>query len=243
MAVRVTVWNEFRHETHDEAIKKIYPEGIHGCIAAFLRENGFDAKTATLDMPEHGLTDEVLAATDVLVWWGHLAHGEVREEIVDRVQRRVLDGMGLIALHSAHASKIMRRLCGTDSDLLKWREMGEKEILWVINPSHPIAQGCAEKLIIEHEEMYGEPFCIPKPDDIVFMSWFEGGEIFRSGVTFTRGKGKIFYFRPGHEAFPIYHMPEIQRILVNAVRWAAPLPDMPVQTTGHAPTPVVPVGR
>ncbi len=243
MAIRVTVWNEYRHEVKDEAIKKIYPEGIHACIAAFLGQNGFDVKTAVLDQPEHGLTEEVLSSTDVLIWWGHMAHGQVKDEIVDRVHKRVLEGMGLIVLHSGHASKIMQRLCGTASDQLKWREIGEKEILWVIDPSHPIAQGCDEKLVIEHEEMYGEPFCIPKPDEIVFMSWFEGGEIFRSGVTFKRGKGKIFYFRPGHEAFPIYYMPEIQKIIVNAVHWAAPLPAMPSQIVGHTPTPIVPVGR
>lgn len=243
MAIRVTVWNEYRHEIHDEAIAKVYPEGIHGCIASFLEQQGFDIRTATLDQNENGLTEEVLNNTDVLIWWGHMAHGEVLDSVVDRVQKRILGGMGLIVLHSGHASKIMQRLCGTASDLLKWREMGEKEILWVMDPSHPIAQGCDEKIIIPHEEMYGEPFNIPKPDDIVFMSWFEGGEIFRSGVTFKRGRGKIFYFRPGHESFPIYFMPEIQHIITNAVNWAAPSPAMPAQAVGHTPTPILPIGR
>lgn len=56
----------------------------------------------------------------------------------------------------------------------------------------------------------------------MFISWFQGGEVFRSGVTYRRDKGKVFYFRPGHEAFPIYHMPIIQKVLINAVNWAAP---------------------
>ena len=163
-------------------------------------------ETATLDMPEHGLTEERLAKTDVLLWWGHMAHGKVDDAIVERVQKRVWEGMGLIVLHSGHFSKIFKRLLGTPCSL-KWREAGEIERLWVINRNHPIAAGLPEYIEIEHEEMYGEPFPIPEPLETVFISCFEGGEVFRSGVTFQRGAGRIFYFRPGHEAYPTYHNP------------------------------------
>lgn len=222
--IRVTVWNEYRHEREKEEIRKIYPEGIHGAIAAYLRENeDFVVRTATLDEPEHGLTEEVLADTDVLIWWGHKAHGEVRDDIVEKVYNRVQAGMGLIVLHSAHASKIFSKICGTNSVGLKWREVGEKERLWVIEPGHPIVDGLGEYIEIPHEEMYGERFEIPAPDTLVFISWFEGGEVFRSGCCYNRGAGKVFYFRPGHETYPVYHQPEIKKVLENAVRWSAPI--------------------
>lgn len=223
MAIRVTVWNEYLHEVQFEEIAAVYPKGIHGCIAEFLEKEGFEVKTATLVQPEHGLTQEVLDQTDVLIWWGHMAHHKVEDEIVNRVHKRVLDGMGLIVLHSGHASKIFQKVCGTNSGELKWREDGEKEILWVVDPGHPIAAGLGEKIILEHEEMYGEHFNIPQPDEQVFISWFEGGEVFRSGCCWHRGRGKVFYFRPGHEAFPVYYNPEIQKVICNAVRWAAPV--------------------
>jgi len=222
--VRVTVWNEYRHERKDERVAKLYPKGMHGAIAEYLdgQPDIVKVRTATLDEPEHGLTEEVLADTDVLTWWGHLAHGEVRDEIVARVHARVLDGMGLIVLHSGHYSKIFTKLMGTSCSL-KWREMGEKERLWVINPAHPIAAGIGEYIELEHTEMYGERFDIPAPDDLIFVSWFAGGEVFRSGCCFYRGRGKIFYFRPGHETFPIYHHPDVLRVIYNAVLWAAPV--------------------
>lgn len=220
--MRITIWNEFRHEKHNERVIKVYPNGIHTVIADGLREHGFtDVRTATLDEPEHGLTDDVLASTDVMLWWGHMAHREVKDEIVDKVQQRVLEGMGLIVLHSAHASKIFRRLMGTSCDL-KWREIGEKERIWVVNPAHPIVEGLGDYFEIPHAEMYGEPFGIPEPDSLVFISWFEGGEVFRSGCAYYRGQGKVFYFRPGHETYPIYYQKEIRQVLANAVRWAAP---------------------
>jgi trehalose utilization protein len=220
--VRVTVWNEFRHEKKNEAIAKIYPQGMHGAIAAHLRrQTGFEVRTATLDEPEHGLTEAVLKETDVLTWWGHTAHGEVKDEIVARVHQRVLAGMGLVVLHSGHFSKIFRALMGTTCNL-KWREAGEKERLWVIDRSHPVAEGLGEYFELPHTEMYGEPFDIPAPDALVFISWFAGGEVFRSGCCFSRGNGKIFYFRPGHETFPIYHDENVLKVIANACRWAAP---------------------
>ena len=237
MAIRVTVWNEYLHEKQAAEVAAVYPKGIHGCIADFLQAAGMAVRTATLEEPEHGLTQAVLDDTDVLIWWGHMAHERVTDEIVERVYRRVLDGMGLIVLHSGHASKIFQKLCGTNSGMLKWREDGEKEILWVVDPSHPIVSGLGEKIILPHEEMYGEHFNIPQPDEQVFISWFEGGEVFRSGCCWHRGKGKVFYFRPGHETFPVYHQAEIQQVITNAVRWAAPI-DFPKVTYGNPP-PVV----
>lgn len=219
--INVTVWNEFRHE-REEHYARVYPDGIHGAIAAGLREHpDFEVGTATLDEPEHGLTDAVLAQTDVLLWWGHKAHGEVEDEIVARVHVRVLGGMGLIVLHSGHFSKLFKRLTGTTCDL-KWREANERERLWVVAPGHPIAAGLGEYIELDQEEMYGEHFDIPPPETLVFVSWFAGGEVFRSGCCYSRGAGKIFYFRPGHESHPTYFNPEIRRVIANAVRWAAP---------------------
>ncbi len=221
-AIRALVWNEYRHEKVDERVRTLYPEGIHAAIAAALQsESDITAGTATLDEPEHGLTEEVLAETDVLLWWGHRAHDEVSDEIVDRVQRHVQEGMGLIVLHSAHFSKIFQRMMGTTGSL-KWREAGEKERLWVIEPAHPIAAGLDEYFELPAAEMYGERFDVPTPDKVVFLSWFQGGEVFRSGCTWERGHGRIFYFRPGHETYPIFHNETILHVLRNAVRWAAP---------------------
>jgi trehalose utilization protein len=220
MSIRIVVWNENEHEKTNALVRKLYPRGIHHAIAAaFEGQADIAVETATLDEPQHGLTAERLGRTDVLIWWGHMAHGKVSEEAVDRVQRRVWEGMGLIVLHSGHFSKIFRRLMGTPC-ALSWREAGEAERLWVINRNHPIAVGLPPYFEIEHEEMYGEPFGIPEPLETVFISWFEGGEVFRSGVTFQRGAGRIFYFRPGHEAYPTYHNPMVLKVILNAARWA-----------------------
>ncbi|MFW6320363.1 MAG: ThuA domain-containing protein [Halohasta sp.] len=224
---RVTVWNEYRHERESDTVAEIYPDGIHAVIAEALGDAGFETRTATLDEPDHGLTEAVLDSTDVLTWWGHAAHDEVDDEIVDRVQERVLEGMGLIVLHSGHYSKIFKRLMGTSCSL-KWREAAERERLWVVEPSHPIADGLDEYIEIDEAEMYGERFDVPAPDTLVFASWFEGGEVFRSGCCYRRGNGRVFYFRPGHETYPVYHDEAVQEVLVNAVGWAAP---------GEGPTP------
>jgi|SRR5690554_1732794 len=218
----VTVWNEFLHELENEVVAQNYPAGIHTTIADFLgKEGDIQVRTATLNEPEHGLTEEVLNNTDVLIWWGHRAHGQVEDRIVERVYQRVLDGMGLIVLHSGHHSKIFRKLMGTSCDL-RWRDDGEKARVWVVEQGHPIAQGLGDYFEIPHEEMYGERFDIPAPDTLVFLTWFAGGEVFRSGCCYQRGRGRIFYFQPGHETFPVYHQPEIQQVICNAVRWAKP---------------------
>jgi trehalose utilization protein len=220
--INVTIWNEFRHEKRKEAVSAIYPQGIHETIAAFLRRNpNLRVRTATLDEPEHGLSDDVLESTDVLIWWGHSAHKEVEDAIVAKAQRRVLEGMGLIVLHSGHYSKLFKTLMGTTCSL-KWRVATDKERLWNLMPSHPITQGIGDYFEIPKEEMYGEPFGIPTPDELLFISWFTGGEVFRSGCTWYRGHGRIFYFRPGHETFPTYQHPQVQQVILNAVEWAKP---------------------
>jgi len=221
MGLRVTVWNEFVHEQTNDFVRTIYPDGIHEQIASHLRsQSDFEVRTATLEQSDHGLTPEVLESTDVLMWWGHAAHEKVNNEIVDRVQERVLAGMGLIVMHSSHYSKIFKRLMGT-SCALCWREAAERERLWVVSPNHPITQGCGRYIEIPHAEMYGEFFDIPDPDELLFVSWFEGGEVFRSGAVWHRGRGRVFYFRPGHETYPIFYHPGVLQVLTNGVRWCA----------------------
>lgn len=231
---RITVWNEYRHEPANPVVAGIYPRGIHEALAAPLRAVGLDVATATLDEPEHGLDVGRLAKTDVLVWWGHKAHGEVADAVVERVHARVLEGMGLVALHSAHFSKIFKALMGTGCDL-KWREAGERERLWVVDPSHPIVEGLPEVITLDQEEMYCEHFDIPPPDELFLVSWFQGGEVFRSGCTWRRGQGRIAYLRPGHETYPTYHNALIQMLILNAVRWAAPVAGATPVRGHHSP--------
>jgi trehalose utilization protein len=222
--VRVTVWGENVHERNEQHVRAIYPEGMHATIAAGLAEllgGRVRVRTATLEQPEHGLTEAVLAETDVLTWWGHHAHDEVAEAVVERVHEAVLDGMGLLALHSAHYSKIFRRLLGTSCSL-RWRNAGERELVWTVDPAHPIAAGVPHPIVIDAQEMYGEPFDIPAPDELVFVSSFAGGEVFRGGCCFRRGRGRVFYFSPGDQDYPVYHHPDVRRVLANAVLWAAP---------------------
>lgn len=243
--IRVTVWNEFIHEREKETVRKIYPDGIHTVVAEAITEHlgeGCTTRTATLDQDEHGLTEEILQQTDVLFWWGHAAHDKVDDAIVTRVQQRVLDGMGLVVLHSGHEAKIFQRLMGTKCSL-RWREEGEIERLWFVRPGHPILAGLeGEYLELPTTEMYGEYFDIPQPDELLTISWFEGGEVCRSGCTFHRGRGKIFYFRPGHETYPIYYNPGVRRILANAAAWAVPSGVPYVgQGSRHSETPLNPI--
>jgi trehalose utilization protein len=222
--LRVTVWHEYRHELKHEAVRTIYPEGMHTVLAGALRKwlgDVVEVRTATLDQPEHGIPEDVLATTDVMTWWGHMAHKDVEDTVAEKVQQRVLEGMGIVFLHSAHYSKPFRRLMGTGCGL-RCRDSGELERLYVVNPGHEIADGLPAHFEIPHEEMYGEFFDVPAPDELVMISWFEGGNVFRSCCTWNRGKGKVVYFRPGHESFPTYHQEEVQRVIANAVRWAAP---------------------
>lgn len=232
--IRVTLWNEFVHERQNPEVARIYPHGIHSLLAQALAvHEDFVIRTAILEEPDHGLSEAVLEDTDVLVWWGHAAHEAVRDDIVTRVQHRVLAGMGLIVLHSGHWSKLFKRLMGT-SCALCWREAGERERVWVVNPGHPIATGVGPCIELEQSEMYGEPFGIPTPNELVFVSWFQGGEVFRSGATWTRGSGRVFYFSPGHEVYPIYHQPQVQRVIANGIRWARPQ-GIAADTPRHVP--------
>lgn len=217
--IRVTVWNEFRHEKSEDAIKEIYPNGMHQAIKEFLeKDEEIVCRTATLDEPECGLTQEVVDNTDVLIWWGHMAHKDVPDEIVERVKVAVHSGMGLIVLHSGHHSKIFRALMGTPCSL-SWR-VEDFERIWTVDPSHPIARGIGRYFELEKEEVYAEPFSIPEPEELVFAGWYAGGELFRSGCCYKRGYGHIFYFQPGHESFPTFYDKNVQRIITNAVHWA-----------------------
>ena len=219
--IKVTVWNECRHEVEDDDVKEVYPETIGGCIVDNLKPYGFDLTLTTLDDPNQGLSDELIEKTDVLIWWGHRYHDELDEELIDKLQARVLAGMGLIMLHSSHHAKLFKRLMGTSCNL-SWREAegGERERVWCLKPSHPIAEGIPAQIELPQSEMYGEPFDIPDPEELIFNSWYQGGEVMRSGCTYTRGRGRIFFFSPGHETFPIFRNPHIVRVLANATRWA-----------------------
>lgn len=240
MAIRTIVWGENIHERINKVVADLYPLTMHQTIANALNEDqAISATVATLQEPEHGLSEARLAETDVLVWWGHKDHGAVEDAVVDRVAKRVWEGMGLIVLHSGHYSKIFKKLMGTPCGL-KWREAGERERLWVINPRHPIAEGLGEYFELEYEEMYGEQFTVPEPLETVFISWFQGGEVFRSGLTYRRGAGNIFYFRPGHETYPTYHDENVKMVLRNSVKWA--YNPMGTQKTIHD-APNVPVER
>tara|TARA_A100001037_G_scaffold186882_1_gene167343 strand:+ start:11232 stop:11894 length:663 start_codon:yes stop_codon:yes gene_type:complete len=219
--MKVTVWNEFIQEKTDPPVAAVYPEGIHTVISEFLKSDGFDVDTAVLEEKDHGLSEQILEQTDVLIWWGHKAHGDVDEKIVDKIQSRILNGMGLIVLHSAHFSKIFKRMMGTTCALGSWREDGKRERVWVIDPTHPISNGIDKYFDIPKTEMYGERFDVPAPDELVFISSFEEGEVFRSGCCYKRGLGKIFYFRPGHETYPIFFQPEVQQVIKNAIKWVA----------------------
>lgn len=220
--IRVTIFHEFRHEKWSEEVRNLYPEGMHVCLGKTLSDAGFEVTLATLDEPEHGLTDEVLSRTDVLLWWAHCTHHLIEDTLVEKIADRVFNyGMGFIPLHSSHKSKPFQRIVGTSGNLL-WGD-NQKEILWTALPSHPIAEGLPEQFSLPSEEMYGEPFMIPQPDATVFLSWFEHGNVFRSGCCFLRGLGKVFYFQPGHETCPTYHDENVKKILVNAVKWAAPV--------------------
>lgn len=218
--MKVVVWNENVHEKKTPGVADIYPDGIHGCIASFLRCDDIEVKTATLDEPECGLTDDVLKETDVLIWWGHCAHASVPDEVVDRVYKYVMQGMGFIALHSTHHSKIFKKLMGTTCNLL-YNEC-VRERIWTIKPNHPIAEGVDSTFVLDPEEMYGEIFDIPEPMETLFIGWFNTGHVFRSGCTWVKGNGKVFYFQPGHETTPTFLNENVQKIIKNAVYWACP---------------------
>jgi len=220
MSMNITLWFEDRHVSPEQ--REIYPDGMHGAVAAFLeREADIRCQCLTMDGPP--LTEQTLNQTDVLIWYGHLCHREVDDRLVDLCWKRVLEGMGLIVPHSGHFSKLFIRLMGTTCQLSYRVDGGhERETVWVVDPAHPIAQGMGEGFIIPTEEVYREFHDIPQPEELVLISGVPGGEVFRSGCCRRRGAGRIFYFRPGHETCPTWHHPRVQRVMINAVRWAAP---------------------
>ena len=239
--INVIIYNEFVHEIKEEAVKAVYPEGIHTVIKSFLEKDSAigSIRCATLADHREVLSQKNLDETDVMLWWGHMKHHEVDDEVAARVCRRVLDGMGFVVLHSGHASKPFKSLLGTDTHQLRWREAGEKVRIWNLARNHPITRGLTETFAIPHDETYGEPFGIPNPEELIFISWFQGGDVFRSGCTWRRGEGKIFYFQSGHETFPVYYQEEIQLVITNAVKWACPLERNCIVDRGGPNTPAL----
>ena len=220
--INVVVWSEYRHERKPGAAQNTYPNGLHAAIKAFLDvQEDMEVSLAALDDPDQGLPDERLENTDVLIWWGHMAHNDVPDTLADKIRDRVYTGkMGFIALHSGHKSKPFMKIVGTNGNLSWGRN--QKEVVWNLLPAHPITAGIPDHFTLDEEELYSEPFFIPQPDELIFGSWFEDGNIFRSGACFRRGAGKVFYFQPGHETCPSYYHPYVQTVITNAVRWAKP---------------------
>lgn len=219
--MKITVVCEHNPGMESEEGRRAYPEGLGNCLCDLLRETGADVTLVRADETGAALTDEVLGGTDVLFWWGHWYHKQVDDALVEKVAARVHGGMGMVFLHSAHDSKPFKRLLGTTCSL-RWREDGERERLWCVSPGHPIARGLGEFIDIPQEEMYGEYFDIPTPDELVYVGWFEGGEVFRGGCVFRRGRGKLFYFNPGHETYPTYRLPAVRTLLRQAAAYVAP---------------------
>ncbi len=217
---KVLIYNEFKHEQiPTNKASQVYPNGIHTVLKDALKDE-FEVECVTLETINE-VTEEKLRETDVMIWWGHAAHRDVPDEIAEIVHQAVLEGMGFVVLHSGHHSKPFIRLMGTNCHL-NWRESGDHELIWVCKPSHPIAQGIDRFIYLEHEETYGEPFGIPEPDETVFIGNYESGEVMRAGLCWQRENGRIFYFQPGHETYPVYYKPEIIKVIKNAINWAAP---------------------
>jgi trehalose utilization protein len=252
--MRVTVWGEgfldlatlgdepapLNYTNYAEEARRIYPEEVHQTIARGLHDClGASAlvRASTLEDSEHGLGQALLESTDVLVWWSHVKEHLLPAETVERVWKRVVgDGMGIVVLHSGAQSRVFRRLMGTSCRTGGWRQADDWEAVWTVSPGHPITRGLPPVFVIPSEEVWCEHFDIPRPDELVFVSAFRGGEIFRSGCCYERGKGRIFYFRPGHESHPTYHLPQVQRVLANGVEWASS--STPDDTGGPGPSPL-----
>lgn len=218
--IRVTIWNEYWDETRYDNVRQIYPHGIHQALADALQPDpDFIVRIATPYDPDFGLSEALLADTDVLIWWGHVIHHLVPDDAVERVCRHVMDGMGFVPLHSATYSKPFQQLVGRIMNSA-YREVGEKERLWVVNPAHEIVRGLPAFFEIPHSEVYREPTGLPMPDELVFLSWYAGGEAAISGSCYYRGRGRIFVFTPGHEDYPIFYDPNVRQVITNGVKWA-----------------------
>jgi trehalose utilization protein len=213
----ILVWSE------GTAPKEVYPNDIRGAVAAELAKlRGYTVKTATLSDPEQGISQAALDATDVLIWWGHLKHGDVSDTGVERIVKRVREGgMGIIFLHSAHFAKPLKAVLGASGAWKDYVNDRSPHRITVADPKHPIARGVRD-FVIPQEERYEEPFIVPTPEAVVFEGYYEKTKTkARQGLCWTIGKGRVFYFRPGHEEFPVFFMPEVRRIMRNAALWAA----------------------
>ncbi len=214
--VRVLLWSE---QTEP---RELYPTGISGALAEHLnQQKGFEAKTAQLTDAESGLPEAALAQTDVLVWFGHKKHGEVPDEIVDRVVKHIRErGMGFVGLHSTHFSKVLKKALGATGAWSSYKKLGQPEQMWVVSPKHPIAKGVTD-FAIPKEEIYTEPFEVPEPEAVIVEGTWPSGHRNREVMVWTLDKGRFVYIRAGHEEYPIYFMPPMQTLVRNSILWAA----------------------
>jgi trehalose utilization protein len=235
--INVLVWDE----QQDVQVKSgAYKNFLGNAVAEFLsKTDGLQVVSANINEPDQGLADDRIAAADVVVWWGHVRHKDVNDSKVESIVAKVKAGKaGFVALHSAHYSKPFKNLMGTNCGFKKVdanKNEGFVQHLRVVSPMHPIAKGVKD-FDIPKTEIYGEPFEVPMPDAIVLYGHWDTGDSFPDvccwtvggkGVSSAAAKaanpgGRVVYFRPGHETFPIFHQPEVQRVVTNCVLWAAP---------------------
>jgi len=213
--LRVLLWSE-----RTEPVE-IYPTGINGALADYLnKQDGIEAKTAQLSDPEAGLGEAALANADVLIWFGHKKHKDVPDEIVERVVRHIRErGLGFIALHSAHYSKPLKVALQASGSWSDYQNRGWAEQVWVVSPNHPLAKGLKD-FTLPKEEIYTEPFDVPAPEAVILEATWPSGHRTRECMVWTLGKGRFVYLRPGHEEYPTFFIPEMQRLISNAVLWA-----------------------
>ena len=218
----VTVWCDGSDELRHAEIPQLYPGGIARYTAEYLREDtALEVRISAFQDAAYGLGDDLLQETDVLVMYSHFFNDQLPQDRLDAVCRRVREqGMGLVLLHSALWMNLTRQLVGP-CGYAAYREIGEKERVWTVLPDHPIASGMPVSFEFQHSEMYQESAGFPRPDDVIFLSWYEGGEASRAGVTWTRGKGRIFYFSPGHAMYDVMQSAHYHQVVRNGVRWAA----------------------
>jgi trehalose utilization protein len=273
--IRIVVWDE-----QQLAQKEAYDDFIGNLLAKYLGSRpGLTGKSVTLKDPEQGLSADVLDNCDVLMWWGHQKHGDIRPETGKKLVGRIKAGdFSFIALHSAHfstpfmeamwertridignqfpagvaekveiayveppgyrASPKRDQIVTPYAEVRKfpdgttkvtahlpyccfpaWRADGKPSTITVLKPNHPIAKGLPKEFTIPHTEMYDEPFHVPEPDERLLEECWETGEWFPSGSVWNLGKGRVFYFRPGHETFAVYREENVLKLLENAARW------------------------
>lgn len=221
----VVVWSE------GTAPKEIYPNDINGAIAEGLKASplmkDWDVVIAGIDDPDQRISDELLKKTDVLIWWGHKKHGDVKDALVDKIEKRVKEeGMGFIALHSAHFAKPNKRIMGTPCTFAAYVCDNKENVVSVAMPNHPICKGVAKTFTVANDERYSDPYAVPTPDAVPLTAIQVRNdgtkEEAKMGFCWTVGKARMFYLQMGHETNPIYFDPEIRKVMANAVLWAAP---------------------